>query len=197
MQQTNPTNGSVTENIVVGSIKVIETAYKVRQPVFEDEIVKRPIFEDYVVKVPVGYDAVVNELALEISKGVMAIVELGISKQLKMLEEKIASLSNINTKEEVIIKTREVEVEKPVYKDVEVQVTRPVYVDKEVINPVLKDTEIVNSIVIDKAVTNCVVTDIRVTNAIIRDVEVERAVIREKVIEVIHKNCFDEKGNPL
>jgi len=197
MQQTNPQEGKVKEIEVVSGIKVIQTEYKVKSAVFEDEIIKRAVFQDEIVKIPVGYDKVVNELALEISKSVLAIVEVSMAKQLRVLEDKIASLSNINTKEEVIIKTREVEVEKPIYKDVEVQVTRPVYIDKEVINPVLKDTEIVNSIVIDKAVTNCVVTDIRVTNAIIRDVEVERAVIREKVIEVIHKNCFDEKGNPL
>jgi len=51
--------------------------------------------------------------------------------------------------------------------------------------------------VIDKAVINAVVNEVMVTNAIIKDVEVERAVVREKVVNVIHKQCFDSKGNPL
>ena len=197
MQQTNPPPSEIKETLVVGSIRLLEQPFKVKTPVFEDEIVKRAIFVDHEVKVPVGYDKVVNELALEISKSVMAIIKVEMDKQTKMLEEKIALLRNIKTEEEVILKTKEVIVEKPVYKDVTIEVIRPVYVDKEVINPILKNVEVENAIIIDKAVTNAVITDIRVTNAIIKDVEVERAVIREKVIEVIHKNCLDSAGNPI
>lgn len=197
MNQTNPQEGKVKEVEVVSGFKLIQTEYKVKTPVFEDVTIQRPIFVDHEVKIPVGYDKVVNELALEISKSVMAIVQVSLDKQIKLLEEKIASLRNIKTEEEVILKTKEVIVEKPVYKDVTIEVSRPVYVDKEVINPVLKNVEVENAIIIDKAVTNAVITDIRVTNAIIKDIEVERAVIREKVIEVIHKNCLDSAGNPI
>ena len=197
MNQTNPQEGKVKEVEVVSGFKLIQTEYKVKTPVFEEVTIQRPIFVDHEVKIPVGYDKVVNELALEISKAVLAIVQTSMDKQVKLLEDKISSLRNIKTEEEVILKTKEVIVEKPVYKDVEIEVSRPVYVDKEVINPILKNVEVENAIIIDKAVTNAVITDIRVTNAIIKDVEVERAVIREKVIEVIHKNCLDSAGNPI
>ena len=197
MNQTNPQEGKVKEVEVVSGFKLIQTEYKVKTPVFEEVTIQRPIFVDHEVKIPVGYDKVVNELALEISKAVLAIVQTSMDKQVKLLEDKISSLRNIKTEEEVILKTKEVIVEKPVYKDVEIEVSRPVYVDKEVINPILKNVDVENAIIIDKAVTNAVITDIRVTNAIIKDVEVERAVIREKVIEVIHKNCLDSAGNPI
>jgi len=196
MNQSNPQEGKTKEINVVAGLKVIETEYRVKSAVFEDEIVKRPIFVEEKVKVPTGWDSVINELALEISKAVIAIVESSTNKQLKLLEDKIASLRNVKTEEEVVLKTKEVEVEKPVYKNVDVEITRPVYVDKEVINPILKNVDVTNAIVIDKAVTNAVITDVRVTNSIIKDVEVERAVIREKVIDVIHPRYLNMKGEP-
>ena len=197
MNQTNPNDGKTKEIQIVAGLKVVETEYRVKSAVFEDEIVKRPVFVEHEVKVPVGFDKIVNELALEISKTVIAITEAALNKQIKMLEDKIQTLSNIKTEEKLIVKHIPVDVEKPNFVVRDIAVERPVYVDKEIINPVLKNVDVTNAIVIDKAVTNCVVTDIRVTNAIIKDVEVERAVIREKVIDVIHKQCFDERGNAL
>ncbi len=197
MQQLNPVINEAKETVVIGSVRIIEQPLRVKSAIFEDEIVKRPIFQDYEVKVPVGYDKVINELALEISKSVLAIVESGLAKQIKMLEEKISSLSNIKTEEQLVIKHKEVEVETPNFVIRDVPVDRISYVDKEIINPVIKNVEVQNAIVIDRAVTNAVINDIRVTNAIIKDIEVERAVIREKVIEVIHKTCLDDKGNIL
>lgn len=198
MNQINPSvQTRVSETEVVAGLKVVTTEYRVKAAVFEDEVVKRPVFVDEIIKVPVGYDKVINELALEISKSVIAITEQVLNKQIKMLEEKIEALSNIRTQEKLVIIDVPVDVEKPNYVTKDVIVERVVMIDKQVINPVLKDVEVINPIIIDKAVTNSVITDIRVTNAIIKDVEVERAVIREKVVEIIHKNCFDEKGNAL
>lgn len=195
MNQINPTPDPVTERVVVGSIKIVEAPFRVKVPVFEDEVVKRPIFEDHVVKIPIGFDEVVNQLALDISKTAIALIEASTAKQIKMLESKIAELRNIKTEEQVIVKTKDVEVERPIYKDVSIE--RPVFKDKEVLNPVLKDVEVTNAIVIDKAVTNAVIKDLALTNAIIKDVEVERAIIREKVIDVIHPRYLDLKGNPV
>ncbi len=198
MQQVNGSSGNAVKiTDVVGGIKLVTTEVKVDVPVYEEVTVKVPKFEEQIVKVPVGMDDLINKLALEMSKSAIAIIEAASKKQLALLEEKIASLRNIKTQEDVVLKTREVEVEKPVFIDKPIQVDRVVMVDRQVINPILKNVEVTNAIVIDKAVTNCIVNDIRVTNAIIKDVEVERAVIREKIIEVIHKQCMDEKGNSL
>lgn len=196
MQQTNPAPDKTKEIQIVAGLKVVETEYRVKVPVFEDVTIQRPKFVDQEINVPFGFEKVANDMALEISKAVLAIVESQLNQKLdRIIDDKLASLKNLKTEEVVTVVHRDVEVERPVYKDVIVD--KVVLVDKEVINPILKDVEVVNAIVIDKAVTNAVIDDIRVTNAIIKDVEVERAIIREKVIEVIHKQCMDEKGNPL
>ncbi len=195
MLQTNPPDGKTKEIQVVAGLKVVETEYRVKSAVFEEEIVKRPKFVDEEIKIPVGFEKVVNHLASEISKVVISMIDEYTVAQLKLVEEKIMELKNLKTEETVVFKTKDVEVERPVFKDV--LVDKVVFVDKEVINPVLKDVEVINPIIIDKKVVNSIISDIRVTNAIIKDVEVERAVIREKIIDVVHKNCYDPKGNPL
>lgn len=194
MHQEQPVINETKETLVIGSIRLMETPYKVRVPVFEDITIERPTFVEKKVEIPVGFSEVINQLALELSKAVLDITMQGMKKQVDMLEKKVAELSNVKTEEKLVITEKPVEIEKPVYKDKLIEVDKVVYVNKEVINPVLKDTEVVNAIIIDKAVTNAVVTDVRVTNAIIKDVEVERAIIREKVIEVIHKTCLNEQG---
>lgn len=196
MNQSNPVINEAKETVVIGSVRIIEQPIRIKSAIFEDEIVKRAVFVDHEVKVPVGYDKVVNELALEISKAVLAIVQTSMDKQFKVLEDKVNSLRNIKTEEEVILKIKEVEVEKPNFVTRDIPVDKVSYVDKEVINPVLKDVEVTNAIIIDKAVTNAVINDIRITNAIIKDVEVERAIIREKVVDVIHPRYLNLKGDP-
>lgn len=196
MEQRNQQENRVVEREIIAGIKLVETQVRVNVPVFEDYPVKRPVFQDEVIKIPTGYDTVINALTLDISDKILANV-------LKKLDEKLASAIDERIKEikvpkiteELVVKYKDVEVEKPVFKDVDV--SRPNYIDKEVTNPILKDVEVINAIPIDKTVINAIVKDVQVTNAIIRDVEVERAIIREKVIDVIHKNCFDEKGNAL
>lgn len=197
MNQTQPIINETKETLVIGSIRLMETPFKVKVPVFEDVKVERPIFTERKIEVPTGWSEVINQLALELSKAVLDITLQGMNKQIAMLEAKVASLSNVKTEEKLILKEKLVEVEKPVYKDKLIEVDKVVLKDVVVINPVLKNEEVINAVIIDKAVTNAVVTDVRVTNAIIKDVEVERAIIREKVVEVIHKTCLDEKGNQL
>lgn len=197
MQQINPTTDNKVQEVeILAGIKLVRTEVRVQTPVFEEVTIQKPKFEEVVVKVPVGFDKVANDMALEISKTVLALVETQLNQKLdRIIDDKLASLKNVKIVEEVTVNHRDVEVERPVYKDVEVSV--PKFVDKEVINPVLKDVTVTNAILVDKAVTNAIVQDVRVTNAIITDVEVERAVIREKVIEVLHKTCLDQNGNPL
>ena len=196
MEQTNPTKKPTTIHEVMGSVKIVESEFAVKVPIFEDEVVKRAVFVDEQIKVPVGFDKVINLLAIELSDQILA-------KLMAKLDEKLASA--IDTRlteikypkliEELKVTEIPVTVDKPVYKDVEI--SRPVYIDKEIINPVTKDVEVVNAVIIDKPVLNCIVEDIRVTNAIIKDVEVERAVVREKIVEVIHKTCLDAHGKPI
>lgn len=195
MQQTNPPPSEIKESLIVGSIRLQEIPFKVKSPVFEDVIVKVPVFQDEVIKVPVGYDTVINTLALEISQSILKQVETLIKDKLdKAIDERIHTIRVPKIVEDLVIKNKEVEIERPVYRDVEVE--RPVFKDKEIINPILVDKEITNAVIIDKTVVNAVVKDVALTNAIIRDVEVERAIIREKVIDVIHPRYLDLKGNP-
>lgn len=195
MQQVNPPQDTKVQEIeILSGIKLIRTELRIQVPVYEEVTIQKPVFIEEKVKIPIGLDELVNSLALEISKSALIIIEMAMTKQLKLLEDKLSQLSNIKTEEKIIIKTKEVEIDKPVYIDKPIEISRPIYMDKEVINPVLKDSEIVNAIIIDKAVTNAVVTDIRVTNAIIKDVEVERAIIREKVVDVIHPRYLNLKG---
>jgi hypothetical protein len=196
MEQTNPSKPATKIKEIVAGINLVECDYRVKVPVFEDEVVKRAVFVDEQVKVPVGFDKIVNALALDISEKIIQNVIAKLDERLeKAIESRLTEIKYPKLVEELKVTQVPVNVDKPVYVDVEVK--RPVFVDHEVINPVKKDVEVVNAIIIDKPVMNCIVEDIRVTNAIIKDVEVERAVIREKVVEVIHKQCLDAKGNPL
>ena len=196
MEQINKVQSRVKELEVMAGLKLIETEYKVKVPVFEDVQVKVPKFVEEPIKVPVGFDQVVNALALELAEKVTNKVEELLDKRLKLaIDERIKEIKAPKIVEELVIKPKEVEVEKPFYTTVEI--SRPVYVDKTIINPVLKDVEVVNAKIVDKIVENAVVTDVHLTNAIIKDVEVERAVIREKVIDVIHPRYLDLKGNSI
>lgn len=196
MEQRNQQENRVIEREIIAGIKLVETQVKVNVPVFEDYKVDKPVFVERQIEIPKGFDIVINALALDISDKV-------ISHVLRQLDEKLAQAIDESIKEikvpkiieELVIKYKDIEVERPIFKDVEV--SRPTYVDKEVINPIIKDVEVTNCIPIDKPVINAIINEVHVTNALIKDVEVERAVIREKVIDVIHKNCFDTKGNAL
>jgi len=135
-------------------------------------------------------------LALELSDKILAGVLAKLDEKLaSAIDARLTEIKYPKLIEEVKVTEVPITVDKPVYVDVEV--SRPIYVDKEIINPITKDVEVINAVIIDKPVINCIVEDIRVTNCIVKDVEVDRAVIREKTIDVVHKNCFDPKGNPL
>jgi hypothetical protein len=196
LQQTNGGGNKVQVTEIIGGVKLVTQEFNVKVPVFEDVVVKVPKFVDEQVSIPVGYDKVINALALELSTKVLEQVENLIKTKLNQaIDERISTIKTPKIVEELIIKNKEVEVEKPIYKTVEIE--RPIFVDKEIINPVTKDVEIINAIIIDKPVVNCTINDVHVTNAIIKDVEVERAVIREKVVDVIHPRYLDLKGNPV
>lgn len=195
MQQNNGSVAAIKESIVIGSIKLQEIPYKVKSPIFEDVIVKVPVFQNEPIKVPVGFDTIVNQLALDITNAVLKQVESIVREKLdKAIDERISTIRVPKVVEDLVIKNKEVEVERVLYRDVEVQ--RPKFVDKEVINPVLINKEVVNAVVIDKTVVNAIIKDVNLTNAIIKDVEVDRAIIREKVIDVIHPRYLKLNGEP-
>lgn len=196
MNQTNPQQKADAIYEVIGAIKLIKSEYQVKVPVFKDVEVERPIFKDKQIEIPVGFDKIINALALDLAEKAVQHVIVKLDERLeKAIDSRVKEIVYPKLVEKLHITEVPVNVEKPVYKDVEIE--RPVFVDKEVINPVRKDVEVVNAVIIDKPVINAVIEDIRVTNAIVKDVEVERAVIREKTIDVVHKNCFDAKGNAL
>lgn len=195
MEQVNPKRDRTEVTDIVAGLKLVTSEYKVKVPVFEDEVVKRPVFVAEEIKVPTGWDRVTNALALEICQTILKNLEPAIiSKIDEAIKGRIDTIKVPKIVEELKVVEKEVAVERPVFTDVEVE--RPVFKNVEVINPVRKDVEVVNALIIDKPVINAVVEDIRVTNAIIKDVEVERAVVREKVVEVLHKNCLCEHGRP-
>jgi hypothetical protein len=196
MEQRNQNENKVVEREIIAGIKLVETQVKVNVPVFEDYIVKKPVFVEEPIKIPTGYDTVINALALELSEKVLSNILKQLDEKLvKAIDSRISEIKSPKIVEEVVIKYKDVELERPIYKDIEV--SRPIYVDKELINPIIKDVEITNCIPIDRPVVNAIINDVNVTNAIVRDVEVERAVIREKTIDVIHKNCFSADGKPI
>lgn len=196
MNHVNPTKDKTEITEVVGGIKVITSEFKVKVPIYEEEVVKRPVFIDTPVQVPTELKEALQEMAQALSIGIMEQVTKIVKEELaKAIDERISTIKAPRIVEELQVVYKEVPVERAVITDVEIE--RPIFVNKPIINPIMKDVEVVNAVIVDQAVTNAVISDIRVTNAIIKDVEVERAVIREKVIEVIHKQCMDEKGNPL
>ncbi len=187
---------NVTNTQIIAGIKVIETEYEVKVPKFHDITINRPIFVDQEIKVPVGFDKVIQTLAEDIAdKITLKVLDKVNEKLAQAIDARISEIKYPKLIEEIKITEIPITVEKPVYKDVEV--SRPIYTDKTVLNAVMKDVEVTNAVVVDKLVLNCIIQDINVTNAIIKDVEIERPVIKERVVEVIHKHCFDPKGNPL
>lgn len=195
MQQHNPSKDKVEEINVVSGIKIIQTEYKVKAPVFEDVIVERPVFIEKKIEIPSEWDKVIQEITLKISDKLMDNIELVLSARLDhAIDQRIKEIKSPKIVEEVTIVTREINVEKPVYVDIEVQ--RPVFKDYEVKNPITKDVEVINAVIADKTVINAVIIDRQMTNAIIKDVEVERAIIREKVIDVIHPRYLKMDGTP-
>jgi len=195
MQQVNPALDKVKEIQIVAGLKVIETEYRVKVPVFEDVHIDRPVFVDKKIELPVGFEAIANEMALKIADRVMDNILLVIDARLdRAIDQRIKEITYPKLVEELKVTIKEVDVEKPVYIDVEVQ--RPVFKDYEVINPVRKDVEVINAVIADKTVINAIIKDVQMTNAIIKDVEVERAIIREKVVDVIHPRYLNMKGEP-
>lgn len=195
MQQVNSGASGVNVTEIVGGFKVIQTDVSVKRPVFEDVIVKVPVFRDEIIKVPVGFETIVNQLALDIAGALAKQVETIVKDKLdKAIDERISTIRSPKIVEELVIKNKEIEIERPIYRDVDVE--RPIFRDKEIINPVLVDKEVTNAIIIDKTVVNAIVKDVPMNNAIIKDVEVERAIIREKVIDVIHPRYLKLDGTP-
>ena len=196
MEQRNTLHDRVKEVEVVSGIKVIQTEYSVKVPVFEEVIVERPVFKDKQIEIPAGFDRVINAISLELADKITANVLAKVDDLLqKAIQDRLTSITYPKLIEEVKVNYIPVSVEKPIFKDVEVE--RPIFIDKPIINPIPKDVEVTNAVIIDRPVINAMIEDVRVTNAIIKDVEVERAVVREKVVEVIHKTCLDSKGNRL
>lgn len=194
MEHINGAKEKVKELEVMAGLKLVQTEYRVQVPVFEPVVVKQPKFVEEVIKIPTGYDTVINALALELSDKVMnKMISMVTEKLEKVIDERIKEVKSPKIVEELVVKYKEVEVEKPVYKNVDVDL--PKFVDREVINPVLVNKDVTNAVIIDKPVVNAIVEDVKVTNAIIKDVEVERAIIREKIVDVIHPRYLDLKGN--
>lgn len=196
MIQSSGSSTGVQVTEIIGGIKLVTSEVEVKVPVFKDYEVKQPVFVPEQVNVPMGWDRVTNAIALELSEKITAkILELVQARLDLAIKDRLDTVRVPKVVEELNVTYKDVAVDRPVFTDVTVD--RPIFKDKTIINPVTKDVEVVNALIIDRPVINAVIEDIRVTNAIIKDVEVERAVIREKVIEVVHKNCLDSKGNPL
>jgi len=162
--------------------------------VFEEVKIQKPVFVEETIKLPVGFDDVANKIAEKLSSLIYAKVERAIEDGLhRVVQSRLQPVEVPIIKEVVTVK--EVEVERPIFKDVVVE--RPVYKDREIINPVKIDIPVTNAVIVDKNVTNAIIEDVKVQNAIITDVQVERIILQDKIVEVIHKQCVDEKGNHL
>lgn|SRR3990167_10392219 len=196
MEQNSPSKKTTTITEITSGLKVVESEYTVKVPVFEDIIIQRPIFQDIEIKspkfideqikIPSGFDEVINSLALSISEKVFSKIEAILNERLsKAIDERLTEIKYPKLIEELKIT------------EIPVTIERFNYVDKEIINPVLKNVTVENAVITDKPVLNAIITDVRVNNCIIKEVEVINAVIREKVIEVVHKSCYDDKGNSL
>jgi hypothetical protein len=194
-KQINPAPDKVKETTIVGSIKVIETEYQVKSPVFQDVVVERPIFVDKKIEIPSEWDKVIDELTHRIADRLMDKVELVLGARLdRAIDQRIKEIKSPKIVEELVINKINVDVQHPVFTDIEVQ--RPVFKEYEVKNPVIKDVEVINAVIVDRTVINSIITDQKITNAIITDVPVERAVIREKVVDVIHPRYLKLNGEP-
>lgn len=187
----SPKKGTEKEQRVIGSVRIVESEVRVQVPVFEDVKIVRPIFVEETVKVPVGYEAVMASCAEEISKLVIAKVEKALDN---MIAVKMKELKATKLVEEIVIKHKDVIVERPIFKDVTVD--RVSYRDKEILNPVLVDKPIVNAIITDKEVTNAILKDKVVVNPIYEDVIITRPKFVEKEVTAIHLKYVDPKGNP-
>lgn len=195
MHNVQPPNSSVKETMIISGLKVVEMEYKVQKPVYEEVIVKVPNFVPEDVKVPTGTDVLAKRIANMISDEVLKQILSKLDEKLsEAINERISTIKAPHIVEEIIIKTKEIEVEKPVFKDVEI--SKPVYKEEEIIKPVIKYQEVINAVIKDKEVINAIIVDQKVTNAIIEDVDVERAVIRERVLDVIHPRYLNLQGKP-
>jgi len=196
MNQTNPPPSEVKEVTINSSLKLVEIPYKVKVPVFEDVEVKKAVFVDEQVIRPLGIEKLIVELVDEAVSKLFNKIDLTLIARLDAaIDTRIKEIKYPKLVEEVTVTHKSVEVERPVFKDVEV--SRPTFKDVEVINPIIKNVEVVNAVVVDQTVINADIKDIKVTNAIITDVPVDRAVIREQIVNVTHKMCHDQNGNPL
>ena len=195
MQQHNPPQDKVKEIQIVAGLKVVETEYRVKVPVFDEVHIDKPIFKDKEIEIPVGWDKVINELTLKIADSVMSNLELVIGARLdRAIDQRIKEITYPKLVEELKVSYKDVAVDRPVFTDVSVD--RPIFKDYEIKNPVVKDVEVINAVIADKTVINAVIVDKQMTNAIIKDVEIERAIIREKVIDVIHPRYLKLNGDP-
>lgn len=147
--------------------------YQVDKPVFIPYEVKTPVFIDEQIRVPVGWDKVINELALEISKSILAQVE-------EMLKARFDKAIDNRIKEiEVpkIIIREEVQV---IYKPFELQIPNMKVVD--VTNAIIKDVHVNNAIIKNVPVINAIIEDVQVQNAVVEDVIVKNAIIQDVVV---------------
>lgn len=195
MEHVNPPQSKVKEIEVVSGLKVVQTEYAVKVPVFVEYELKQPVFVAEEIKIPSGWDKVINALALEICEKVLGHLKpMVVEKVDEAIKGRIDTIKHPKIVEELNVIKKDVYIDNPIFNDVKID--RPTFVDKEIVNPVLKNVEVVNAVILDKAVINSVIEDKVVTNAIIKDVDVERAIIREKVVDVIHPRYLDLQGNP-
>jgi|GEM_PF-7049345 len=192
MQTQNIAPAKTKEINVVAGLKVIETEYKVKNVIFEDEIVKRPVFVEEAIKVPVGLDNTLDTISSLLYEKIM-------QKILTSLEEKLDKAVTNRIKEievpTIVYKTEEkvVEVEKVNFRDVEVE--RPIFKDKEIINPVVKDVEVQNAILKNVEVDKPVFKDRIVINPVFEEIVIQKPKFVTKEITVIHPKYIDMKGN--
>lgn len=176
---------------VIGGVKVIESEYRVMNPVFVDTPIERPVYTEKKIEIPVGVNEMVIELARVMAQEVVA-------KVLDEIDSKLNAAIDKRIKEIEVPTIRYVETEKivevPKYQDV--AVSRPVFVDKEIINPVLVDKTVVNPVIKDVEVVNAILKDRVVINPIWEDTVIQRPKYVDKEVTAIHIKYVDPKGNP-
>lgn len=194
--ETGSVKKTTHETEVVAGLRVVESEVRIDRPIFVDMEVKIPKFVEEQVKIPTGWDKVINEIALEISKGIYKNIEGMLNKQIaELIENRIKEIEvpRITYKDEVVVKN--VEVKNAVVSDV--HVTNAVITDIPVKNAVVENVNIKNAIITDVPVTNAVVSNVPVTNAIIKDIEVQNAILKHKTVDVIHPRYIDLQGKEI
>ena len=114
MLQTNPPQDTKVKEIdIIAGIKLVETEYQVRVPVFVDTPVDKPVFKDKEIEIPVGWDKVIDKVAERIVSGIMDNITLVIGARLdaaidsrikeikypKLIEANFSSLCQLNEKQ--------------------------------------------------------------------------------------------------